>query len=244
MKYVKCPKCGTENVANRIRCVKCAENLAGAATYDRFDVAELFSGIKPSLAAASAPGGSLTSEIIEKSRLWDEHFKIDRVNRIKTGANCFYLIAGVSAIETVIFWTGIHVNLFDSLGITQVIDLFSKGLMLQMPKLVIIPQIGAFVLDIIFALVFVYLGFYARKGRRSIFIIGMALYALDMLIAIRFVDVVSVAFHLAALYGIYRGLKACIEQQKEEGVVNPDPVLIRSVFYTTRLKDFSRNPGN
>lgn len=219
MKYVKCPKCGTENVANRIRCVKCAENLEGAATYERFDVAELFSGIRPSLAAAASPAGSLTSEMIEKARLWDEHFKVAQVNRIKTGANCFYLIAGVSVIETIIFWSGKHINFFDSLGITQVIDLFSKGLMQQMPKLVIIPQIAAFLLDIIFALLFVFLGFYAQKGRWTVFIIGMALYALDMLIVIRFADVLSTAFHLAALYGLYRGLKACIEKQKEEGVM-------------------------
>jgi hypothetical protein len=216
MKYVKCPKCGTENVANRILCVKCAENLSRAATYERFDIGELFSGIRPSLAAAASPSGSLTSEIIEKARLWDEHFKIAQVNRIKTGANCFFCIAGVSAIETIIFWTGKRINFFDSLGITQVIDLFSKGLMQQMPKLVIIPQIGAFVLDIIFALAFVGFGFYAHKGHRLVYIIGMALYALDMLIVIRFVDILSVAFHLAALYVLYRGLKASIDKQKGE----------------------------
>ncbi len=218
MKYVKCPKCGTENVANRIRCVKCAEDLAGSATYDRFDISELFSGIRPSLAAAaSTAGGSLTSEMIEKARLWDEHFKIDQNKRIKTGANCFYLIAGVSAVETVIFWTGLHVNFFDSLGTTQLIDLFSKGLMAQMTKLVILPQIAAFLLDLILALGFVYLGFYAHKGRKWYFIAGMGLYALDMLVAIRFVDMLGTAFHLAALYWLYRGLRAVIERQKEEG---------------------------
>ncbi len=216
MKYVKCPKCGTENVANRILCVKCAENLAGVPTYDRFDVADLFSGLKPSLASAAPASGSLTAEIIEKSRLWDEHFKIDQNKRIKQGAICYFLIAGVSVIEAIIFWTGTHINFFDSLGVTQVINLFCKGLIQQMTKLVIVAQIGAFMLDLILAALFVVLGFYALKGRRLFFVIGIVVYALDMLIAVRFIDILSIAFHLAALYGLYLGLEASIEKQKGE----------------------------
>jgi hypothetical protein len=218
MKYVKCPKCGTENVANRILCVKCAESLDGVPAYDRFDMGELFSGLKPSLAVASAPVGRLTSEIVEKARLWDEHYKNVQANRIKMAAICFYLIAGVSAIETTIFWTGTHINFFDSLGITQWIDLFSKGLMHQMTRLVIIPQIAAFTLDIIIALCFVMLGYFAHKGKLLAFVIGTVVYALDMLIVIRFFDLLSTAFHLAVLYGFYLGLRTLIEKQKNPGV--------------------------
>ncbi len=218
MKYVRCPKCGTENVANRILCVKCAEELEGTPTYDRFDIGELFSGLKPSLAAAAATPGILTSEIVEKARLWDEHSKHVQTNRIKTGANCFFLIAGISVIETIIFWSGKHINFFDSLGITQSIDFFTRGLMLHMPKLAIIPQITAFLIDILFALGVVALGYLARQGKLMAFVIGMALYSLDTLIVIRSIDILSTAFHLAALYGLFLGLKALMDTQKMRNV--------------------------
>jgi hypothetical protein len=216
MKYVRCPKCGTENVANRIICVKCAENLADAATYERFDVADLFSGIKPSLAAVAAPAGILTIEVVEKARRWDEHVLALQGSRLKTGANNFYWIAAVSVIETYLFWTGKRLNFFDSLGITQLIDLFAKGLMQQLPKFSIIPQVVAIVLDLALALLLVWLANLAHKGRCSIFIIGMGLYALDMLIVIRSLDLLSIAFHLAVLAGFYRGLRACLDLKKED----------------------------
>jgi hypothetical protein len=218
MRYVKCPRCNTENVASRVLCVKCAENLAGVNTYDRFDVSELFSGIRPPLAAAGATVAGLTTEVIEKARLWDEHVKVDQLNRIKTGENTFYAIAGVSLIETIIFWSGKPINFLDSLGITQVLDLFTKGLMRQMPKLLVIPQITAFILDLALAALFAFLGFYAHKSHKPwVFIVGMALYALDMLIVMRFVDVVSTAFHAAALFLLYRALMALREVKKSDG---------------------------
>ena len=218
MKYVKCPRCNTENVASRVLCVKCAENLSGVNTYERFDISELFSGIRPPLAAAGVSGAGLTTDVIEKARLWDEHVKGDQANRVKSGVNCFYLIAGVSLIETIIFWSGKRIGFLDSLGITQILDLFTKGLMLRLPKLMIIPEVSAIILDLVFAALFVWLGYYINRTRRTVvFIIGMALYALDMIIVIRFVDVLSTVFHLAALFFMYQGLRALMELKKSEG---------------------------
>jgi hypothetical protein len=206
-------------VASRILCVKCAENLDGVPAYERFDTAELFSGIKPPLAAASAPGANLSAEVQEKARLWDQHQKNAQANRLSAGANVFYWIAGVSLLSTIIFWTGKHINFIDSLGATQTINLFTKGLMQQLTKLAFIPAATAFVLNLLIALLCVWFGVNAHKGRRSFFLIGMALYLMDMLIVIRSLDFLSIAFHGFALYGLYVGLRACLDVRKGEVAV-------------------------
>lgn len=211
MKYVKCPRCGTENVANRILCVKCAESLASAPIYERSDVADLFSGIRPPQAAAAGGGGSLTAEVMEKARLWEDHLQKRRTGHLKAGANCFYWIAAVSAIETVIFWSGKPIRFLDSLGVAQVINLFARGLMHQLTKFAVIPEVGAIALNLLIALGLVALGIYAHKANKFIFIGGFALYALDMLIVARNLDLLSVAFHLLMLYGLYLGLRASLD---------------------------------
>jgi len=56
--------------------------------------------------------------------------------------------------------------------------------------------------------IFVIFGYFANKKHQWSFIIGMVLYSLDMLIALAFKDILSVAIHIIALIGIYSGLKA------------------------------------
>lgn len=211
MKYVKCPRCGTENVANRILCVKCAESLATAPIYERLDVADLFSGIRPPQAATASGGVSLTTDVVEKARLWEDHLQKRRTSRLKTGANCFYWIAAVSAINTVIFWSSQPIRFLDSLGVAQLINLFARGLMQQLTKLAVIPEVAAIALNLLIALGLVALGIYAHKANKVVFIAGFALYTLDMLIVARNLDLLSVAFHILMLYGLYLGLRASLE---------------------------------
>jgi hypothetical protein len=55
---------------------------------------------------------------------------------------------------------------------------------------------------------FVVFRYFANKRHQWSFIVGMVLYALDMLIALAFTDILSVAIHAIALIGIYSGLRA------------------------------------
>jgi len=133
----------------------------------------------------------------------EEMLKVE--SQFKGGASWFYWIAGLSIVNSAALLSGSSWGFIVGLGITQVID----GL-----GLVIAEHIGAagkataFVLDIIVAGIFVLFGVFARKRYNWAFIVGMVLYGLDGLIFLLAGDVLSIAFHVFALYCIYNGLKA------------------------------------
>ena len=72
----------------------------------------------------------------------------------------------------------------------------------------VIITLIALALDIVVAGILVIFGFFANKKHKWSFIIGMILYALDGLVFLVFGDIISVGFHIFALFGIYTGIKA------------------------------------
>lgn len=140
---------------------------------------------------------------MEKENLAGVSFRARGV--LKSSANWFYWIAGLSMINTIVVLFGGNMSFVVGLGITQFIDqlayLFSKDL----GKTI---SIVAFFIDLIIAGIFVLFGYLANKKYRWSFIVGMVLYGLDGLIFILFKDFLSLAFHAYALYCIFKGLKA------------------------------------
>lgn len=120
---------------------------------------------------------------------------------LKSGANWFFFIAGLSLINSVLLFTGSDLNFIIGLGITQIIDVIGY-------YIGSIGQIIAFIVDIFIAGVFVLFGLLSRKGYMWAFIIGMFLYASDGLLFLLVQDWLSIGFHVFALYYIYGGLKA------------------------------------
>jgi len=139
----------------------------------------------------------------QEKKIIEENLKIE--GQFKSGADWFFWIAGLSLINSIILLAGGQWSFIVGLGITQIIDTIG----LEMAKEAgMIGNIIAFVCDILAAGIFVLFGVFARKGYRWAFIMGMIIYTLDGLLFILVQDILSMGFHLFALYGIYSGFKA------------------------------------
>lgn len=93
------------------------------------------------------------------------------VNSHKAG-NLFYYIAALSALNTVFALVGVPIALAIGLGITRIIDASLGRESLPV----------ALILDAIVAVMFMALGFFATKGNKAAFLIGLVLYGLDLVL--------------------------------------------------------------
>ena len=91
-----------------------------------------------------------------------------------------------------------------SLGATQVIDGFAKGLATQVGDG---ARVVGLILDFIVTGLFVLFGWLANKKYLWAFIIGMVAFALDGLILLPFGDWVGVGAHVFVLFFLFRGLQ-------------------------------------
>jgi hypothetical protein len=136
---------------------------------------------------------------MEEKYLIEERLTLE--SQLKSGANWFFFIAGLSVINSLILLLGGGFNFIVGLGITQVISALAR-------ELGTIWKSIAFVISVIAASFFALFGALARKRHRWAFVVGMILYAFDGLLFLLVQDWLSIAFHLFALYGIYKGLGA------------------------------------
>jgi len=125
--------------------------------------------------------------------------------RYKSGARWFFWIAGLSAITSFLSLSGSGYAFFLSLGTTQVIDGFAKGLATGLGDTV---RIVGLVLDILIAGIFVLFGWAALKRQLWAFVVGMALFAVDALILLAFQVWISFIFHAVVIFWIFRGYQA------------------------------------
>jgi hypothetical protein len=121
--------------------------------------------------------------------------------RCSTGAACFYWIAGLTLLNSLVVFLGISLHFIIGLGISTVVDANARGL----------GTIGV-VLDLLIngtiAGIFFVLGSLAFKRAKWAFIVGMVLYGLDGLLLLAKNDILSVVFHAYSLYAISRALTA------------------------------------
>lgn len=138
--------------------------------------------------------------------------------RIRSGAHWFFWIAGLSLINSVILQFNGNWSFLAGLGITQLID----GLGAQVSNSVgSSGTVVAMVLNVTVFGAFVVLGMQARKRQNWAFIVGMALYALDGLLFLLVQGWLSMAFHIFALYCIFKGMSAnnrLTEMEKAAGI--------------------------
>ncbi len=127
--------------------------------------------------------------------------KIHLTNQLHSGAGWFYWIAGLSLVNTIVFFANANISFVYGLGITEVTNAIVPYLF---PNGVIVAAI----LDAAFILLFIVLGRLSHNRKIWAFITGMVLYGLDTLFFILVQDWLSILFHIFALYGMYRGLKA------------------------------------
>ncbi len=122
--------------------------------------------------------------------------------RIKSGANWFYWIAGLSIVNSIIFLFDGNINFVAGLGVTQLVDGYAYGFYDYFGAASIVC--GA-AIELIIAGIFVYFGIMAGRCKKWSFIAGMILYGLDTIIFIVYQDYFGVFFHIFALTFIAKG---------------------------------------
>lgn len=121
--------------------------------------------------------------------------------RIKSGGGWFYWIAGLSLINTLVVLFHGKFSFVAGLGITQIID----GLVAELGP---VAAIIGLPINLIIAGIYVVFGYFACRRASWAFITGIVLYALDTVLFLIFFDIIPLAFHAFALFGIVAGLKA------------------------------------
>jgi hypothetical protein len=125
--------------------------------------------------------------------------KLPFLTRISTGPACFYWIAALTVLNSIVVISGRSLRFAIGLGITAGIDLKAKEL----------GSPGA-VLDLLIsgtiAGIFVVLGNLAGKRIRWAFLAGIALYGFDGLVCLGASDILGAALHAYTIFAISRGL--------------------------------------
>jgi len=114
---------------------------------------------------------------------------------VRSAARWFWWIAGLSVVNTVLSHSGSDTNFVVGLGITAVSDaVFSQA------------KVIAFAIDAVAVGFFSFMGLKAMRGSAWAFYAGLAVYAIDALIYVRFQDWMPVAFHALAIFFIAKGV--------------------------------------
>jgi len=129
--------------------------------------------------------------------------------RLKGGANWFYWIAGLSAINSVIYISGSSWSFLAGLGLTQLADAFvDVAINSGAPSAL---KAVAIVFNFMLVGVFALFGYYANKRFSTAFILGIVLYVFDGLLLLLLGVLLSAGFHAFALFFIIRAFLACRE---------------------------------
>jgi hypothetical protein len=136
------------------------------------------------------------------------HFQHDDlIATMKSGANWFYWIAGLSVVNTIIYISGADWSFLAGLGLTQLADGFvDVAIENGAPSML---KAVAIAFDFVIIGIFAFFGYYAGKRSSAVFIIGIVIYLLDGILLLVLGIYVAAAFHAFALYFIIRGFMAC-----------------------------------
>ncbi len=157
--------------------------------------------------------------------------------KVKTGASNFNWIAVAAIINSIsiAFHTGFTFP--TGLGLSSFVSLLGRDFIDIAPKegsnLAAVLSVGAFVITAVFAGSFALLGIPARNGRRWAFIVGVVLYALDMLVLVGLQIWVGsywidLLFHAWMLFSLFNGLRAA--NQLPETKEAPKPKGIKELM--------------
>jgi hypothetical protein len=128
--------------------------------------------------------------------------------QMKSGANNFFWIAGLSLINTVIYTMGGSITFVMGLGITQIIDGYTRGLGADGGSNSALISFIGLAVNIATAGMFILFGVLSRKCNRKVLLFGGILYFMDALIFLSVQDWYSMLFHGLMLIGLWNGYKA------------------------------------
>ena len=155
--------------------------------------------------------------------------------RTRSGANWFFLIAGLSLVNTALEKSGANRHFLVGLGITQVVDIITD-------KLGTTGLVVGVIVNLFVAAFFILLGVMGRKKQKWPFLLGMVLYGLDGLLFLLGQDFFSLGFHGLALYFLYKGLAARNQLEKLEGMLQPAGATAAAAAAAAAPVDISNKP--
>lgn len=139
---------------------------------------------------------------------------VELTRRMKNGANNFYWIAGLSVVNSLVLEFGGSSYFVVGLASTLLVDGFFVEFARQMPDVAIFAKLIGLAISVFIAAIFAVFGFFANKGKRWAFTVGMAFYAIDTLLMLVFREWMGLIFHGLFLYGLFSGIRALGELQK------------------------------
>ena len=163
----------------------------------------------PLAAAADATGTAVSSRDLLRFQL---------LQRRGTGGAWFYWIGGASILNSVLNAAGTQWGLAVGLGVTYLIDGLAEGF-----SNTVRTPIYAFIIDIAVAGGFLLIGRAARRGNLGWYAISIVLYLLDGLLFVLVQDLLGIAVHAIAIYGLVSGWRAARSLKQFEA---PAPALV------------------
>ena len=128
---------------------------------------------------------------------------------VKSGANWFYWIAGLSVVNSLVYMSGSDWSFLAGLGITQIVEAFvDLAIENGAPSMM---KAVAIAFSLIVIAVFALFGYYSNKRFATVFAVGIMLYLLDGLLLLVLGVLPSAGFHAFALFFMIRGFLACRE---------------------------------
>lgn len=124
----------------------------------------------------------------------------------KHGANWFIWLAILSMINSFLVWYLQIKNTPFALGLTQWLDGTAGGWNNALSGIAMTEN--ALAINIGVALLLIGIGFLARRGNDLAFVLGMFVYIMDALLVLGLKDFFGFAFHIFALFFLFKGLLA------------------------------------
>ncbi len=145
-------------------------------------------------------------------------------NRIRTGINWFFWIAGLSLVNSAAYLFSTTWTFVIGLGVTQLLDSIIARVVQDLGESWDALRVVGTGADLLIAGLFVLIGYFGRKRMRWPVVAGMVLYALDGLLVLIFGDLIGALFHGLALYGIWTGLRAVQQLELLQQADGGEPV--------------------
>src|SRR6185436_9238705 len=147
----------------------------------------------------------MSEQALELQR--SQAIRAELVRRMKKGANNFYWIAGLSIINSFILEFGGNSYFVVGLGSTLFVDSIFVEVAKSFPDGALIAKLVGLAISIFIAGIFALFGFFANRGKKWAFMVGMVLYGLDSLLMLVFQEWMGLLFHAFFLYALFGGLQ-------------------------------------
>ena len=163
----------------------------------------------PAAGATDATGAAVSGRDLIRFQL---------LQRRGSGGAWFYWVGGASILNTILGAAGIQWGLAVGLGVTYLIDAVA-----ELVSNTVRTPIYAVIIDVAVAGMFLLSGRAARGGRLGWYAVGTLLYVLDGLLFVFAADILGIAVHAVAVYGLISGWRAARSLKKVEA---PAPALV------------------